>query len=548
MELLNSIPVLYLRIIVALIATMIAAIIYYKNRDAIDLWRLDRRYNGFFPKTKRLAKNDSTTGVAIEGEFPDTDPRARWFHSEAQVCQDFKPHYKRISKDSNYYNDCKSYLNLVGESGRRPLSALMTFGLLVILGLEAWGFSYTMAQYLDLSASENTRVIMAYLIAIMFAVCLAFMTHLMGHEIHKNRLIGKVRANWQASTGDAKKSVLTQQIGEKVGTIQGASDLNEPPYQRMLNRINASKAHKSWIITTWTIILILTIAVGLTFVRLKTLELAQSFDSNCGSAGQVTDDFPVYGSGNLDDLYAQAGTTDTGMPLPAEVAQDNAAKNERVENEICQATAQGSWATFGLMAIFFLVLQAFATWVSTAFGFAGKESRLAYIHTHKFKTIGEFNTHYTNLEREIADRAQRTLTSLQTRMAEVLPQIANSDEVQRLITISSARTFYEFINQDDRKERANALAAKENNAPILRTTPATSVAKTPTVSDQPGIVEPKLVVVAAPVKQALTDEELKAQLLAEMQAEQQEAVETEEERKKRLLAELVAEGKISTQP
>ncbi|MGX9416154.1 hypothetical protein ACWU4D_02260 [Vibrio sp. WJH972] len=545
MEFLNSIPSLYLRTLTALIVTMVAAIIYYKNRKAIDLWRLDRRYNGFFPKTKRLAKNDSTTGVALEGEFPGTDPRARWFHSEAQVCQDFKPHYKRISKDENFYNDCKHYLNLVGEGGRRPLSALMTFGLLVILGLEAWGFSYTMAQYLDLSASENTRVVMAYLIAIMFAVCLAFMTHLMGHEIHKNKLIGKVRANWQASTGEAKKSVLTQQIGEKVGTIQEASDLNEPPYQRMLNRLNVSKAYKSWTVATATIILIVVIAIGLTFVRLKTLELAQSVDSNCGSSVQITDGLPSYGNGDLDALYADEGSTDTGMPLPKEVAYDNAAKNQKVDNEICQATAQGSWATFGLMAIFFLILQAFATWVSIAFGFAGKESRLAYDATHKFKTVAEFNTHHTNLAREIADRAQRTLTSLQTRMAEVLPQVANSDEVQRLIATSSARTFYEFINQDDRKEIKNALATEQNQVSISQPKP---VAPAPIVNEALSTVEPTSVVESAPVSQALTDEELKAQLLAEMQAEQSQFEETEEERKKRLLAELVAEGKLSSQP
>lgn len=429
------------KVVSLLFVTGLLGLFFYKYRKEIGLWWLGVRHrNVMFGKIRNLAKNPTINGD--------------WFHVEKQICQDYKPYYSNTAKDKSYYIACKEYLDLVGESGRKPLTPVLLVGLFIVLVLEAWGFSYTMAGFIDIAASENTRKIMAILVALTFAIALAFITHNMGAELYRNKLIDNIRELWSADKNPEHS--LTQQAGTYIGAIQNPSDINEKPYIRRLNRLKLGKSTKTYKSTVIAIIGIFVIAAILTFVRVKSLESNQTDDALCNvtslSQGNDSSAMPDFG-----DLYG--GDND----MPNVVKQQNSQAVAAGANEKCQATKEGSWATFGMLAILFLMLQGFSTWVSMSRGFAGAHSTEAYKRTYRHQTPEEFEIYYENKAAEIADSAQKSLSRLQTQMANVLPKITPSAEVNEMIKTANKRSFYKFIAE---QEQAPVRKAASQSAPV----------------------------------------------------------------------------------
>lgn len=431
-----------------------------------------------------------------------------WFHSERQICQDYKPHYNQNYRSGQHYDDCKRYLDIVGEDGRKPLTGPMIIGLMFVLFLEAFGFSYTMSGFIDLSASEDTRQVMSYILAFGFAIALALVTHSMGAEIHRNRLIESVRLLWKADRDPEPQ--LTAQVGDRVGRIDNPSDMTQKPYIQRLNRLKLGSTTKKYHWSIATIVVVIVIATTLTYIRVKAMESAMTMDTICKT--QMTQSESSFDFSTLD---GDAGT----LAIDPDY---NRAAIDNGTNEACNATEAGSWATFGIMAILFALLQAFATWVSMNFGFAGKLSREAYDYTHKFATREEFIAHYEVQASKVADYAQKSLTRLQTRMAKKLPDITQSTEVTALIATAEQRSFHDFLQWEKDQELERSLQE------MSRTIQADQIKK------------------AKRQASTLTDEEMREQLLAEHCAnvaqDQEARIETEEEQRARLMKELGIEG------
>lgn len=512
------------RDVLAVVVLTLSILFYfsYTNWDALRLWWKNFKYNNFLTgKTRSLAKNADTNG--------------RWFHSENVVCRDYDELYSKVHKDGDFYDACKEYLAIVGESGRKPLGAFMLIGLFLVLVLEAWGFSYTMSGFIDLSASENTRVIMTSIVAFAFAVILAFLTHLMGHELYRNGIIKRIRNNWKAD--DSKEKPKTLDFIEKDFEISDFSDEQKPIYKRRLDRLDIGEAptvkHR---FTTLAVVAIVIIGVIITFVRIKTLEVAQTQDAMCMTGDDTTSSAAV----NLDDLYS-----DTPRPPAAAVETSKAAK-EQGESEICRATKEGSWATFGMLAILFLVLQAFATWISHKFGFVGKHSKTAWENTHKYKTKSQYENAMDSKASYISQRAQKTLSSLQSKMAKILSEENVSGKVDELINSANQRTFYDFVEENNeqtlssRNRRTQTTLTKDQEHTSImgsaKATPTPSKVTESASSDEE--IEKQLLQEAQ--QAALSDEEVERQLIEEMKQKQ----ETPEEQRARILEKLKAEGKL----
>lgn len=510
MDLLNTIFQSWQKVIWLTFATAMVVLFWYSYRKEIGLWWLGVRHrNVVFGKIRSLAKNPTINGD--------------WFHVEKQICQDYKPYYSNTSKDKSYYIACREYLDLVGEAGRKPLTPILIFGLFVVLVLEAWGFSYTMAGFIDISASENTRKIMAMLVAVTFALALAFVTHNMGAELYRNKLIDNIRELWAADR-DPEPS-LTQQAGTYIGAIQNPSDVNEKAYIRRLNRLKLGKSTKSFKSTITAIIAIVIIALILTFVRVKSLESNQTDDALCN----VTSTSQSGGSSEMPDFDALYGG-DNDMPNVAK--QQNSEAVAAGVNQKCEATKEGSWATFGMLAILFLLLQGFSTWVSMSRGFAGSQSSEAYKRTHKHQTSEEFETYYEDKASEIADSAQKSLSRLQTQMANVLPQITPSAEVNELIKTANKRTFYRFIEgQEQAPVYKSPRKVAVETKPEPKVTPEPILASDTAAKDIPlNISDEEL------FSGSYSDEEVVEVLRARKVAEKQE--QEQAERKARLMAQV----------
>lgn len=509
----------YRDILIVIAATLsIFAYIAFTNWGAVSLWWKGFKYHNFlFGKLRSLAKNPDTSG--------------RWFHSETVVCQDYAELYSQIHKDGDYYEASKKYLSIVGESGRKPLGTLLMLGLFAVLVLEAWGFSYTMAGFIDLSASENTRVIMTWIVAIAFAVILAFLTHMMGHELYRNGILGRIRNNWQVD--DTKSRPRTLDDIDFDYEIDNFTDLNEPKYKQRLNRLDVNSPRKKHTFTIGAVLAIIVIGVIITFVRVKTLEVAQTQDTMCQPSSSITNNT----STSLDDLYNSA------PPPPIESQQIAAEAVNKGESEICQATKEGSWATFGMLAILFIVLQVFATWVSFKFGFVGKHSKSAWKNTHKFNTKNQYETAMDAQAKKVTQRAQKTLGDLQSRMAKVLIDSTMNSSVSDLLKQASERTFLGYVEQDSelslasRNRQTQTILERDREHTDIITKSSSYIAETEKLSDEQ--LEQQLL--SESRAQTVTDEELEKQLLAEVQAKKQE---TPEEQRARILEKLKAEGKL----
>lgn len=509
----------YRDILIVIAATLsIFAYIAYTNWEAVSLWWKGFKYHNFlFGKLRSLAKNPDTTGG--------------WFHSETVVCQDYAELYSQIHKDGDYYEASKKYLSIVGESGRKPLSTLLMLGLFAVLVLEAWGFSYTMAGFIDLSASENTRVIMTWIVAIAFAVILAFLTHMMGHELYRNGILGRIRNNWQVDDTESRPRTLDDIDFDY--EIDNFTDQNEPKYKQRLNRLDVNSPRKKHTFTIGAVLAIIIIGIIITFVRVKTLEVAQTQDTMCQPSSTVTNNNPT----SLEDLYSSA------PPPPIESQKIAAEAVNQGETEICQATKEGSWATFGMLAILFVVLQVFATWVSFKFGFVGKHSKSAWKNTHKFNTKNQYETAMDAKANKVTQRAQKTLGDLQSRMAKVLIDSTMNSSVSDLLKQASERTFLGYVEQDSelslasRNRRTQTILERDREHTDIITKSSNYTATTEKLSDEQ--LEQQLL--AESQAQKITDEELEKQLLAEAQAEKQETL---EEQRARVIEKLKAEGKL----
>lgn len=520
----------YRDILIVIAATLsILFYIAYTNWDAVSLWWKGFKYHNFlFGKLRSLSKNPDTNG--------------NWFHSETVVCQDYSELYSKIHKDGDYYEACKQYMSIVGESGRKPLGAFLLIGLFVVLVLEAWGFSYTMSGFIDLSASENTRVIMTWIVAIVFAVALAVLTHLMGHEIYRNSILGRIRNNWAVDDPQTRPKTLDEIDYDYA--IEDFSDEDSPKYKRRLNRLDVDTPKKK---RTWSFISILAIVIIgiiITVIRVKTLEVAQTQDAMCQPGAAAT----TSGGGDFADLYSDA------PPPPVEAKQTSQAAKEQGESEICQATKEGSWATFGMLAILFLVLQVFATWVSFKFGFVGKHSKTAWESTHKYKTKNQYEMAMDAKAKKIVQRAQKTLSDLQSRMAKTLSDNTMNSHIAVLLGNTAERTFLDYVEQDveqsmaSRNRQTRTKLDREREHSDIMSTAATAPSPAPAAQVQAEPEAPlsdaemeKQLLAEHQQQQTLSDEEVEKQLLAEAQAQKKE---TPEEQRARILEKLKAEGKL----
>lgn len=515
----------YWQLLSVILATSLLLIyIARSNWDAVSLWYTNLRYRmPLIGKLGGLSKDESNNG--------------RWFTSEAVVCEDYAVHFERYEADGEYYDKCKDYLAIMGESGRKDLSWYHYVGLFFVLVLEAWGFSYSMAGFVNLNASENTAQIIATILAIAFAVVLAFMTHRMGHQMYENSLIRQIRNSYNSDRNPEKPDNLDVVLSDQ--TIEHPNDQDQPIYMRRLARMKINKGRESYGFIKATTVFILLIALIITGVRVSILKSVQSQDAMCLSGQTVSST-----EGSFESLYSDAASA----PPTAVVNQARDSIDEG-ENEICQATKMGSWFTFGMLAMLFLVLQAFATWVAYATGFAGKLSSHAWHSTRLHSTRRQYENFVRQQQDIIARLADRTLSALAAKMSKVLGNSSTRNDTQQLLRGVKDRTFRAYVLEKGREDSSNENQHEETKVKrqlrteeIRTTAPSThepaAGKKSSQVETSDDDIAAKLM---AEATQDISDEELEAELLAEAQSR-----ETPEERRERIRKKLISEGKLKS--
>lgn len=406
----------------AVLTVLVTSYLVFKMWDKVAFgWLRVMCHIPVFGKIARLSKNHSY------------DPDKGWFSSEREICAEFQPYYDKSDKTSVFFEQCSSYLRKVQETGRKKLSLFGWILLAVMVFIEAMGFSYVLAGWTIPGASEALKEQGAFGIAILISGLLVFMTHHTGHELHANNLIKKVRAWFNQSQDQSYKMIPNT----KVSLDRENIDDGEPEWRQLLSRLMHVNHNvtPSYVITIATVILVVTVAVGSTYVRGQTLE------------SMMAEEMLNPAETNYSDVdYLSEDPYATNQELPVELTEIQEQVDSQAKGAKEDADRKGAWTTFIILAFIFIFLQFMGVLIGYKTGFAGKESADARSYRGKFKTGEEFERFHERKRDLIAQQAQKCLEKLQGRMVNNA-QNTNIDRgaIEKLRN-TKGRSFYAYVS------------------------------------------------------------------------------------------------------
>ena len=397
------------------VAICIAIILYIFNenfRKKVNFWWLN--FKTTMPIFGIIARLKDTDITAVNG----------WYDAELKLCNSFNI-YDDKSADPQIYEKSKSYLISMCEQGRTPTPKPIWFAIVALVILEALGFAYVLAGYTVPGASESTQQIAALGISIFISIILVFLTHQSGSEIYKNSKIEEMYIKNKNIGFDTYQNISIQSQYDD----QGASIA-----QKIYNRIDSATFKKRWIVCTLTSILIILVAIGATYVRGQVLEKQLIQEISTASV----------------NVYEQ---------VPSELGQIQSQADNQALKEQQDADRKGGWATFIVLAVLFVFVQILGILFGYKWGFAGKESRIAYENTHKFNTLKEYMDFHESFHNYIRVKADEKLKAMRPKIMSLRSRL--SSEQFSTIKDDKYRTYQNYF--DNKIFETNASKNKQND-------------------------------------------------------------------------------------
>ncbi|WP_271007387.1 hypothetical protein [Paucibacter sp. B51] len=351
-----------------------------------------------------------------------------WFKAEKALCRDYKK-FIRI-QDEHDFNEKISYLTKAGDNGRRDTPNLIWLLTVALVFVEAMGFSYVLAGYTLPGASENLQQMGAYGIAFLISVILVAFTHFAGHELYRSGKIKEARQDWVESGREGK--TRTENIA--LARPQSVDDA-QPGYVQLMNRVGTQPGYA---ISIGTAIFVVIVAIGATYVRGQVLE-KQLHQQTTGQAGGAGVELAVKAGADGLDMSAK----ESKIQLPAADSVENQRAVDKARDDDVSIDRHGGWGTFIVLAFIFVFLQILGVLFGYRWGFAGRESRAAFlaIGAGRYTSYADVREHY----KEIADTAQSKLEHLQQRLM-------NRNSLSGNDGAHTTKTFYDFMEAERRRE------------------------------------------------------------------------------------------------
>lgn len=395
----------------AILISMVSTVLFISYWDKVKWFAMNFWYG--FPligKTARLARDD-TRDTSNPG----------WFKSERALCSDYKQYIGVKSEEE--FNRYNSYLERAGDIGRKPLPGIMWLLIIAMVIVEALGFSYVLAGFTIPGASAAMQSYGAIGIAFLLSVVLVFLTHHTGSELYVNGKVEEARGEWKDA---GKRGPLTEK--GVVSLANNHEDDEKPHYTQMAHRVGKKTKITISILTA---IFVIAVATGATYVRGVVMEK------------QLTEEV----SGAQTNYYG----------IPDELANVATEAEQQALQETTELDKKGGWTTFIILATIFVFLQILGVILGFKYGFAGKQSKEAYVGLGR----GRFSTYndVTQFVDEISDKAQSKLENLQQRMEEINSFSGNEG-------VLTNKTFADYLLADaqgkhSKKQEHNAIGQKD---------------------------------------------------------------------------------------
>ncbi|MDE0458866.1 MAG: hypothetical protein OXI15_16345 [Chromatiales bacterium] len=349
-----------------------------------------------------------------------------WFASEITLCADFDMQLLRRADDPALYDKATRYLQKVQEHGRRPMGFWHWLWILVLVIAEAAMFGYVLAGYVAPGGSEALQLQGAFLIGLLIASVLVWMTHKTGRELHQRALIQKARTWWNEYKKEPRPN-LTDAKGH-VGLSGDEKDDHEPEYIQLLNRVehnhNATPAGGAWIGAT--ALLVVVFAVGAFYVRSQTQQTLLAEDAQLATEATSAYSF---------------GTNQ----LPDEVVSEQVEAADRLEAQIKEWKLKGGNVAFFLLAILFGAIQMFGISLGRSHSLVGRESRRAYALTSRFSSSGQFKVWHEQITARIGRIADAMLSTLQGKLGRRAASEGIGDALRDAVAKATERNFDSYV-------------------------------------------------------------------------------------------------------
>ncbi|HEX6375215.1 MAG TPA: hypothetical protein VFZ91_05800 [Allosphingosinicella sp.] len=324
-----------------------------------------------FPVVGRLARfsNDYSVSTKAKG----------WLNVENTLCRDYAKHCTAMSREE--YDNNILYLKKTYDHGRREIPMWVLGLLAVLIILEGLGFSYLLGGFMAMEGSENTRQILMVAIVLVLATILVWVTHHAGHQWFRTSLLRHCFREYQKDKRENR--CFTSQI-VSLDEDQRIDD-DMPGHVQCANRVVSKPGDLGSHAWVWIAgLLIFTIAIGSTVLRLETLHTAQIEEQQAAAPIAGAEDLPP-------EVAAEVGGAPSAAPAtdPAAASKENAAL-----------------AGFIMLAIIFVVTQLVGVGVGLRYGFAGKQSRLAHRATQGH---ADYSSYFAPIEQRMMIANSRLL-------------------------------------------------------------------------------------------------------------------------------------------
>lgn len=410
----------------SIVSVLTAMVVIAALWEKVSWWWLNTWMN--FPLIGRIA--------SLAKDFNMDSVDKSWFKGEKTLCRDYK-RFIRI-QDEHDFNEKIDYLTKAGDNGRTSMSFWLWMLTALLVFAEAWGFSYVLAGWTIPGASETAQQYGALGIAFIISVILVAFTHWSGHELYVSNKIKHARREW-AEDGRTHKFTT--------GVIPLARpqsiDNDQPGYTQLANRVGT---HESYNISIATVVIVLIVAAGATYVRGQVLE-KELHQEVVGASDQAELSLKFNADG-LDMSVKEA----SNPTLPdADVAENQAIKDKAVMDEV-SINRHGGWGTFIILAFIFMFLQILGGLFGYKWGFAGQNSKAAFkaIGNGRYSSYSEVRDHYN----EIVDTAQSKLEALQQKLEY---NFAGQGTSSGKHTTNTFRQFMEMERQEKSRDREKEI-------------------------------------------------------------------------------------------
>lgn len=281
--------------------------------------------------------------------------------------------------DLQKHDIAKNYLQKAGDFGRKPMPFFVILLLLVLVFIEASGFSYVLGDLFITNASAKMLDYAALFGGILISVILMFMAHFSGEELYKNNVLKaiehEVAATEESDFQSDYKSFKRNEISMEKTTLDDNSKTSVVPqllriHQKYFNPKTKQTVRKKPI-TLALLVFVLVLGIGAMLVRFYVFDRDVSAHQKPSAALELS-------SNAKTTFRMEEGKAQVDDALPSFYQEQAQLRDKYKRSSEIEAQKRASYITYFIMTFIFFAIQIIGVAFSYRYGFIGLESKAAY--------------------------------------------------------------------------------------------------------------------------------------------------------------------------